>query len=556
MRIHIHVLVLVLVLPALADNGHIVPPERPPEQASERAPDGSLLDIVVRDVQGEADLAVAGEKRRWVPVEKGMVLPVGSQLATGVGASVWLAFGANSVAFIRETTIVRIEAFRMEGDELVARVFIDPGVASVSIVQRQQFLTDFRVSTPRLTASIRGSGETVIANGDEQADHVFVDEHFAEVVCANGRALGVTEGGATNSNREAPHDLAARENVADVTPAGATQQETASVETVATTAQSTDVVGSNLTFSQTSNPATGSVEPPPAEPAPPDVQPLLAPEFTPEEALHALGHFILAVGDVETDVSNDREALRWSWEKVYLSEMTMDGGTYRMDGYDSNDFGTDTRDRPPEWDAKGDWSEANHDRLHADGTRSFIEDYLLVWLHEDYHDGWDREREIDPTVAERLHAEFHRDATGEGFDRFAEDLLAAADAAEQGVLDRHALGEVLVDVPHLGWHMDGRKAFEDLATFEAEHARFHEEYLAPLRDKLEHGPHPAFVDGYLDAVHVRWHAETGVGDSPEAGTPEADRHDHFHGHLQTLHDVLVPPSGTGDTPPHDGQPAD
>lgn len=514
-----------------------------PLPAEDAPPDGVSLAIVVQDVRGDAEVCFDG-RSAWGPVVKGMAIPVGSQLCTGAGGFVWLAFGTNSVAFVREGSLFRIDSFGMEGDELVARVHIDPGIASVSVVQREQFLTDFRVSTPRLTASIRGSGETVIANGDEVADRVFVDEHFAEVVHRNGAVLGVAEGGATNSNGQTPHELATIENLADVTPEGATPQETRSVETLAATSQSTDVVGSNLTFSSTSNPAagldtraTGTVLEPYALVFDPG-------QNRAPDQLQELGHFVLLLGNIETDLSRDREEFRWRWERMYM-DMLPDGQAYQYQPGDATGVQREPYDRtdvPPEWDAPEEFSDAHAAMLHEIGTRAFIEEYLLVQIELDQHHRMEQmlSEWMDATEVEQRHADFHRDAYGEGFDRFAEDLRAAVDAAERGELQRELLGRALLDAAHMVWHMETWKDGREDRGYDEEHAIVHQEYIRPLLDKLEHGPFHEYVDAILEIEHMRWHNGTELPDELEPGSREAERHDHYHGHLDEMRETLLP----------------
>lgn len=533
------VLVVFTVLPLLADGA---------------LPEGASLAIMVQEVRGEAEVRF-DERSAWRPVVQGMAVPVGSTFCTGADAFVWLAFGANSVALIRESTLLRIDAFGMEGDTLVARVHVDPGVTSFSVVQREQFLTSFEVSTPRLTASIRGSGETVIANGDEVPDRVFADEHFADVVLRSGQLFGVAQGGATNSNGQAPYDLATIENLADVTPEGATDGERGNAQTLSTTSQSTDVVGSNLTFSPTSNPVAAPEGPAPRLPEQhalvydPDMPDAFVP--SPAEQLHDLGHFILQVGDIETDLSRDHEEFGWRWERVYLEAMvTKQVYPLPDDGYPQSiqesyvrDVST-TEGVPPEWDAPGEWSEANHPLLHEMGVQAFIEGYLLPMIERDAHHDGDpyRQEWLDPETREAMHADFHHDAYGEGFDRFAENLRAAAVAASRGELEREMLGRTLLDVAHMTWHM-GRAWEEDgqERPYEERHAIVHDEYMAPLLDKLRHGPFSEFVDTMLAVEHERWHGETGLPEELEAGTREAERHGHFHRHLDEMRETLLPP---------------
>ncbi|GEM_PF-3857079 len=177
-------------------------------------PEGASLEIRVQEVKGEVEYQAA-PKTEWKVAQVGDILPVGTKLCTGVDSGAVLAFGTNSVAMLQQASMMNIAAFEMKGDELVAQVKIDPGVCSVSVKQLAQFQTDFQVSTPRLTASVRGSGYTAKANGDEVPDNITVDEHFAQVVQASGAERGVAQGGATNSNNIAPDQNALAQNIVD-----------------------------------------------------------------------------------------------------------------------------------------------------------------------------------------------------------------------------------------------------------------------------------------------------------------------------------------------------
>lgn len=226
-------------------------------------PDGASLQITVTEVKGDVDVQ-ADAKSPWTPAKQGDVIAIGSKLQTGLDSAAVLAFGTNSVAMVREGSSFEIVSFGMKGDELVAQVNINPGVASVSVKQLEQFKTDFEVSTPRLTASVRGSGETVTANGDEKPDMAYVDEDFAQVVQANGQERGVAQGGATNSNNAG--DLALAANTAGTGVVGMTAAETASADLAATTAQSTDILSSNLNGFG-ADPTQDTAQAPPEPPA-------------------------------------------------------------------------------------------------------------------------------------------------------------------------------------------------------------------------------------------------------------------------------------------------
>lgn len=228
-------------------------------------PESASLDIVLQEVQGEVEVRLS-EKEKWTAATKGLKVRPGAKLCTGVGSGAALAFGSNSVVLISECTILTIQAFEMRGDKLVASVHLDPGVAKVSVKQLAQFHTDFQVSTPRQTCSVKGSEGLFIVNGgpDDLPDlyrNVEGDVHVDDVPLA--------EGGATNSDGDSSHDLALSENLADTTPDGATHAETRDTNLLATNAGNIDLIPSDTTVN-TGGGASGSdnltnLEPPPQE---------------------------------------------------------------------------------------------------------------------------------------------------------------------------------------------------------------------------------------------------------------------------------------------------
>ncbi len=164
-------------------------------------PEGASLEIRVQEVTGEVEYQAA-PKTAWKTAQVGDLLPVGAKLCTGVESSAALAFGTNSVALLREASLLDINAFGMQGDQLVAQVMIDPGVCTVSFKQLATFQTDFQVSTPRLTASVRGTIVTTIANGGfgDKDDSAAAEQNSIIVDLLNGMSNTVAQGGSVTQN--------------------------------------------------------------------------------------------------------------------------------------------------------------------------------------------------------------------------------------------------------------------------------------------------------------------------------------------------------------------
>lgn len=123
------------------------------EEAEEKCP----CQIMIVEIKGEADVK-RGED--FLTAEKEQIIEPGDEIYVGEGGQVVVAFincnfGANAddvgIAIIKGGQMGRI--IQKDGKPAV---FFDPGVATVSVKQYAQFATDFQVSTPRLTCSVRG----------------------------------------------------------------------------------------------------------------------------------------------------------------------------------------------------------------------------------------------------------------------------------------------------------------------------------------------------------------------------------------------------------------
>ncbi|MEK7866217.1 MAG: hypothetical protein AAB434_06000, partial [Planctomycetota bacterium] len=188
-------------------------------------PEGASLDIVVKEVKGEAEVQTA-PKTNWLPLTPGLKLSPGAKICTGIDGEAVLLFGTNSVAIVTEVSTFEIRSFGMKGDELVAEAFIDPGVAHVSVKQLEQFETDFQVSTPRLTCSVRGSGYWIWSMGGAgMLDRGACDDHLAQIVLANLQQWVLAAGLSKDSGNDSPDDTQTREHTTDVLPDGSTPRE-------------------------------------------------------------------------------------------------------------------------------------------------------------------------------------------------------------------------------------------------------------------------------------------------------------------------------------------
>lgn len=276
-------------------------------------PQGASLDIYIVEVEGEVDVQFA-PKEAWMPAVKGAKLAVGSKVMSGIGGKAVLAFGSNSVAQVDEATSFEIRSFGMQGDKLVANVYIDPGVAHVALKQLAQFQTDFQVSTPRLTCSVRGSKMDVSSEGDELPDRTQCTEDRAYTDQANGQQRILSETEQTNSENDSNQQIVATDNLSDTTPEGATEQETTDENLLSQNAGSIDLNVSDATVNTDPSPSGdtgGGGQTPP--PAPPPCDPALVAadeQFLTDHGLNALV-FFLQTGD-----AGHRQPAQDDWDSV------------------------------------------------------------------------------------------------------------------------------------------------------------------------------------------------------------------------------------------------
>ena len=234
-------------------------------------PEGASTEIRLQEVKGEVEYQAA-PKTAWKAAQVGDILPVGTKLCSGANSAAVLAFGTNSVAMIRDMSVLTINAYGMQGDQLVAQVMIDPGVCTVSVKQLAQFQTDFQVSTPRLTASVKGTVLTAMAGGGfgDVLDSAAAELNSIIVEFLNGMMNTVGQGGAVTSGNLNVDQNALGANIISLVSGLASNELDPSQQSVVS--QSTVIdAGSQTGFS---NPVSNVVEPPPApeEPTFPDAR--------------------------------------------------------------------------------------------------------------------------------------------------------------------------------------------------------------------------------------------------------------------------------------------
>jgi len=525
-------------------------------------PDGASLVIVVQEVKGEVDVRT-GPKEKWVPAVAGMRIPVGSKICTGIESGAVVSFGTNSVALVSECTVCSIQTFEMRGEELVAGIHLEPGVAQVSVKQLAQFHTDFQVSTPRLTCSVRGSVGWFVSQCDEIPDVVRNEEGH---VGANGRNLAAGE--RTNSNRESNHELDLKDNVADTTPDGATDNEQ-NADQIANNAGNLDPIASDSTNNTSASPSGGD-NPTNGEPPVPGCDPgqIAADEaFLIEHGLGALV-FFLQTGDPghfqQAQDEFDGINTQLNEDPIFQDKHA---AIHRL--YDCSAFGTQLQDN------HGLNFPVEHTLLHA----------LVAEFHLDQHafHGVDLDRhEQDHSDLMAMHNTAHSDGmaamatftvnglrslfneemalntgltqgdrdtrtadytgaaiVGEiGFQARMDQLAAETSNGAPGGFDGQTYGEALLGILHAGGHIAIAASPSGFSPggYDIEHQDLHN-VINPLLGTLDSDGVHVLVQDKAGVLHQYWHDQTGIPHPVTDGQFGFEAHEALHGALDEFLDA-------------------
>ena len=136
-----------LSLVALGLSGLILygqpPPARQPVEAT------------VISITGTVEVKLAPEAD-WQPVQAGMKIPQGATISTGVRSKVELDFDGHSLVIIRRPSILRIDRSLITKEAVHTRLHLKVGSLRAAVV-KESITSDFRITTPAVTLSIRGT---------------------------------------------------------------------------------------------------------------------------------------------------------------------------------------------------------------------------------------------------------------------------------------------------------------------------------------------------------------------------------------------------------------
>ena len=516
-------------------------------------PEGVSLDILVQEVQGEVDVRPSA-KEKWVPAAKGMKLPPGAKLCTGVGSGVAVSFGTNSVALVSECTVCEIRTFEMRGEDLVASIHLDPGRAKVSVKQLAQFHTDFQVSTPRLTCSVRGSEVDVEANtgNGNMRDSAVCTEDKATATDQAGGEHSLVENEETDSEGDSNVEIATGENLVDPvddgSPQGGQDENLEANNAGGIDLQPEDTV-TNTGGAPSGTDNGTSTDVPPLDGCDP-AQVAADEQFLTDHGLGALV-FFLQTGDPGhlTQAQDDLDLINFNLTQgdIFLDKHL---AAHRL--LDCSQFGSQLQDHhgldnPTEHlilhaileenhleehafdllNDSGDQGEQEaaffHNLAHERGLLELV-NQASATMHQDFHDALASNTALSPGEQTLRDSDYHDPATI-GFTDVQTTLQAlAAQASTGNGFDPNTFGEAMIGLLHLNYHE--RIAAEPKptgspvpGTYAFDHPDFHTNVIDPLVDSLEFDGIYGLIGDKADALHQYWHDHTGITDEVLEGEP-------------------------------------
>lgn len=143
--------------------------------------------VKVLEVKGSAETRPAVDKA-WSGLKEGMTISNGAWVQTGLKSRVYLKFGDNTVVQVKSATLLQITDAAKDGNKLTAKLKLALGNVHVE-VQKSSETVDFKVVTPDVTTSVKGTG--------------YSAKHYSDM----GSKVEVDHGIVGVNNRYTAHDI-------------------------------------------------------------------------------------------------------------------------------------------------------------------------------------------------------------------------------------------------------------------------------------------------------------------------------------------------------------
>jgi len=116
---------------------------------------GQPFEATVLSVEGSVEVKRPGEAD-WQDAQVDMKLPTDTTISTGVKSKVGLDFDGHAVVTIRRPSVVRLDRCLLTERAVETRLHVKVGSLRAGVI-KEQLASDFKVSTPAVTLSVRGT---------------------------------------------------------------------------------------------------------------------------------------------------------------------------------------------------------------------------------------------------------------------------------------------------------------------------------------------------------------------------------------------------------------
>lgn len=113
------------------------------------------LQATIGKLAGKVEVQLPGKE--WRAAKEGELLPKGTMISTGFKSSAVLTVN-NSTILVKPVTRMKLEDIVQTQSGTSTQVYLSTGKLSVEVTPQQNQTTDFTVSSPTATASVRGTG--------------------------------------------------------------------------------------------------------------------------------------------------------------------------------------------------------------------------------------------------------------------------------------------------------------------------------------------------------------------------------------------------------------
>ena len=127
----------------------------PAQNEEAKSTDEPLPKITVAAIEGDVEVKLANAKE-WTPAKVGMELGQGAELQTHLFSWVELKLANDTTTKLNSVTRVRVDKYLKDAEAVRTRLRLRSGALS-AVVNKGKLKSDFRVSSPQSTASVRGS---------------------------------------------------------------------------------------------------------------------------------------------------------------------------------------------------------------------------------------------------------------------------------------------------------------------------------------------------------------------------------------------------------------